>query len=659
MDFKEILQLVVIGVAIGSAYAIAASGLVVTYTTSGIFNFAHGAIGMLSSFLYWQLTVQNGWPVWIAVIFVVVVFGPAVGALIEWGIVRGLRGSSLATRIVVTIALMVFAMGLATNIWEGQSASLPGFFPNADPVRFLDVALSVHQVIVIFSALAVALCLRFFLFGTRIGTAMRAVVDSPATASLNGIRPDVVSQLSWAIGAGLAALAGVLIGPMLQLEAFALTFLVINAYAAAVVGRLKSLPMTFVGAVGLGLFINLVPYVVEHIGFLSSALEGWRYQPALPAVFLFIVLMLIKDSSLRGARPNRARTMRVPTLMESVLASAAVILFTIVVAQFLSNDTLNRLQLGLAIGVVGLSLVVFTGYGGQVSLGQMGFAGVGAFAMLKVGGDSGNPLGLLAAFALAAPVGALVAIPALRVRGLYLALTTMAFAQFMDETVFRHEDVFGSTSNALGRLSIFGMSTDGDKTYLVTVVVVLCLLAIGVLALRRSRYGRILTGMRDSELASATLGVDPRAVKLVTFALSAGIAGVGGALMAMANEGAAAEQFALVQSLPVLLIVVVGGVGMVTSAFSGGLALGLMSVVGKQVDISNLELLLTGVAAVGLSRSPEGWGVGLADQVTRIVPTSRRFAFLPGRPAAKEEPVAEVTPADVTRPAGVRAGGLV
>src|SRR6195952_1614957 len=236
MDWNKLLELTIYGVALASIYAIAASGLVVTYTTSGIFNFAHGAIGMLMAFAYWQVRVEWGWPTWISLIVILGFVAPLTGALIERLLIRNLRAAPLAVTLVVTAALMVGLMGLATVLWPpNQSRLLPAFF-TGETVTIVHTIVTYQQILTIGLAVLLAFLLRALFTWTRTGIAMRAVVDSRDLVALNGGRPVMLSTLSWALGAMLAGLAGILLasGPTgIGLVIEALTLVVINAYAAA------------------------------------------------------------------------------------------------------------------------------------------------------------------------------------------------------------------------------------------------------------------------------------------------------------------------------------------------------------------------------------------------------------------------------------------
>src|SRR3954469_23989523 len=289
------LTLTVVGIVVGCIYALSATGLVVTYITSGIFNFAHGAAGMIAAFTYWKLVVDEGWPAILALPFILLVFAPALGALIDLLIMRNLHAASEEVRVIVTVALMLFLLGVGLFFWDpGVPRTLPRYF-GADHIRLFSLNILYHQVIIVIAAIAVAVGLRLFLFRTRIGVALRAVVDSPELAAYFGAAPSRVRMLGWAMGSSLAALAGVLLAPIVTLDVLLLTLLVINGYAAAVAGRLRSLPLTFAGGIVLGL---LESYVVGYApgNFLSYL------RPTVPIIFLYVALLIFPHSRLRVGR---------------------------------------------------------------------------------------------------------------------------------------------------------------------------------------------------------------------------------------------------------------------------------------------------------------------------------------------------------------------
>jgi branched-chain amino acid transport system permease protein len=598
----QFLALTVVGIVAGCIYALTATGLVVTYTTSGIFNFAHGALGMVAAFAYWELSVNQGWPTPVALVVVLFVLAPLMGALIERVLMRPLHGASVDTSLTVTIGLLLLLIGVATIIWDPtQSRVLPQFFAG-NSVTIFSVVVTWHQLTVVIVAAAAAVGLRLFLFRTRPGTAMRAVVDDPELASMAGASPARFAQYGWALGAFLAALAGILLAPLVTLDINTLTLLVINGYAAAMVGRLKNLPLTFVG----GLFLGLVESYA--VGYLPVGTLLSQIKPVVPMVFLFIALLAIPQGRLRAA--GRAVALRVPRvagLWESIIAGAIFVAITLIVSYFLSSSNLATAGHGLALAIIMLSLVLLVGYGGQVSLCQLTFAGLGAFAMGEVAGG-GSWLGVLAAIGLSGAVGALVALPAIRLRGLYLALATLAFAEAMDYGFFQNANVFGSGSAiSVGRVHIPGISLSSPRAFLVFLSIVFAAVGVGVLALRRSAFGRRLVAVGDSPPGTATVGINITRTKLIVFTASAALAGLGGVLYGGQQSEVGANDFQLLYSLTLLLLASVWGIKTVSGMLVAGLLFAIFPVIQSHVPaLRDLLYVAVGLGAISIGRNPNG-----------------------------------------------------
>ncbi len=625
---QEFISYTIFGLVTASIYAIAASGLVVTYTTSGVFNLAHGAVGMFGAFVYWEMRFGWGWPTWLSLVVVVGLLAPLFGCVLERVLMRNLADATEAIKLAVTIGVLVALVGAALWIWNPQiSRPFPVFYPN-DKVKLLGTFVTWDQLITLGLGLLCAIGFRVLLYRTRIGLDMRAVVDDRSLVLLNGGRPDRASAFSWAVGSSLAALAGILIAPYLQLSVLTLTLLVVNAYAAAVIGRLRSLPLTFLGAAIIGL---LQSYAV---GYLPTSRVIWlqNIPETVPIIVLFVALIALPHQRLRGRAARRTReSFPVPSFRTTLVGAAIVILGTWALSPLLSVQSLFSMSTGFGLGIVGLSLVPLLGYGGQISLCQMTYAGIGAMVFAHVTGG-GSPFGLLVVFLITAVVGGLTALPAIRLRGLYLALATAAVAEFCDDfvfglpsiTVFGHTlQLFGSGTLAIARVHVPFVNVNSDRGYLVVLSGVFAILAICVVALRRSRWGRYLLAMRESPAACAMLGLRLTTVKLAVFALSAGMAGIGGALLAGLSTQVAPDSFDFFASLPVLLLMMAGGIGMVSGAFFGAVALGLFSALGAVSSVFNsISQLLPGMVGIGLGQQPNGVaadiGAGLGGLAQRI-----------------------------------------
>lgn len=642
----DFISYTIFGIVTASIYAIAASGLVVTYTTSGVFNLAHGAIGMFGAFVYWQFRFAWGWPTWLAVITVVLVLSPLFGCALERILMRNLTDATEATKLAVTIGVLVALVGAALWIWNPQvSRPFPAFFAG-HKVDIVGTYVTADQIITLGLGAACAIGLRMLLYRTRLGIEMRAVVDDRTLVLLNGGRPDRASMSSWAIGAALASLAGILIAPYLQLSVVPLTLLVVNAYAAAVIGRLRSLAMTAVGAAIIGL---LQSYAV---GYLPTSTVPWlqNLPGSIPIIVLFVALLLLPHQRLRAQIGRRSReAFPIPTFRIALVGAVVLIGLSALFASLLSTQGLFSMSTGLGLGIVGLSLVPLLGYGGQISLCQMTYAGIGA-VVFSHATSGGSPLGLVLAFLVAALVGAIAAFPAMRLRGLYLALATAALAEFCDDfvfglqsiTVFGHKiPLFGSGTLPVARLDIPFVDVGDDRVYMVLLAVVFAIVGIVVVALRRSRYGRILLAMRESPSACAMLGLRLSTVRLAIFAFSAGIAGVGGALLAGLSSQVAPDAFSFFQSLPLLLLMMAGGVAMVSGALFGAVALGLFSWFGALSSLVNRAAqLLPGLVGIGLGQQPNGVAAdiaaGVSGQARRAGRRLRRLP-MPQRQASLQE----------------------
>jgi len=599
------LSYTVIGIFTGAAYAIAAGGLVLTYSTTRVFNIAHGAVGMVFAFLYWDFSVKQGLPVWLSLFLVLGVIAPLTGVFLQRVVTRGLGAAPVGVSLVVTVGILVTLIGLAQQIWKPSARSIPLFYPD-DLIRIGGVVITWQQVITVVLSVIVAIGLYVLLARTRIGTAMRASVDNPELLSLYGGRSDIVAALAWAVGTSLAALAGILLAPVIGLQYFDLTLLVISAYAAAMLGKLTNLPMTYVGAMGLGLAQSYVVGYLEHIPF-ADRLTG--LPAVIPTLFLFAILVLLPQAPLRIGQIKGIVSAPVPTLGRSALWGGGLILGVVVMAMGLATSDLILVGTAATYGIVMLSLVLLTGYGGYVSLAQFTFAGVGAVAYAKL--DQPNLFGLLVAVLIAAAVGALVAIPVLRLTGLYLALATLAFGQLMDKIVFQSSWAF-EFNNPLDadRLSILGTKIDDTGAYTVLMAVFFVLIALLVVAIRRGRLGRVLIAARDSQAACGTLGLDLRWVRVGIFAGSAGIAGLAGALFAGLRGTIGSEDFIFFKSLLLLLCAVVWGVTSVTGALFGGTFLMLLTYLpGPLADSPSMQSILfmvLGVGAIVIGRDPNG-----------------------------------------------------
>lgn len=619
-----LISFTILGLFTGAAYAIAASGLVLTYTTTRVFNIAHGAFGMVMAFTFWDLSQRQGMPTWLALVLVLGVIAPGTGWLVQRFVTRGLGEGPVSVSLVVTVGLFVGLIGVAQYVWPPEPRSVPPFLPDKG-VQIGDTYVTAHQLITIGLSALVALLLYLLLNRTRVGTAMRASVDNPVLLRLFGGNPDHVASLAWAIGISLAALAGILLSPAIGLSYYDLTLLVINAYAAAMLGRLKSLPLTFVGAMGLGILQSFAVAYVPSDGNLAGL------RAVVPALFLFAVIIAMPQAQLRIGQVKGIVTAPLPSMTKSLGWGAGLLFLVAMLAAAMSDANLLLVGTAATYAMVMLSLVLLTGYGGHVSLAQLTFAGVGALTYCKIGEP--NLYGLFVSALVAGVVGALVALPVLRLTGLYLALSTLAFGVLMDKLVFQAEFAFGYNNTLpADRLTVLGRSFDSTGGYVLVMSVFFVLMSLFLLVLRRGALGRMLIAMRDSQAACGTLGLDMRWFRVGLFGLSAAMAGLAGGLFAGLRGTVGAADFQFFNSLPLLLLAVVCGVTSVTGAALGGVGLMLLPVLqSERPELAGLVFAVLGFGAVALGRDPNGlanllFGLGrrldarFGDRVRTVVP---------------------------------------
>ncbi|MFF1698621.1 ATP-binding cassette domain-containing protein [Streptomyces sp. NPDC058257] len=510
-------DLTLAGLAVGSAAALTGIGLIVTYRATGVLNFAHGAIAMVCAYVLRQLTVEWHWPLPLATAFTLLLVAPAIGLLLEKAVFRPLSvlGDDPAQTLVASIGVFVLLVGGATLIWgPGAKADAPALVP-ADPWAQLGVTAVL--------AASVWAVTRW----TRFGSELRAVVDNRPLAVLGGIDADRVASAGWAFGAFTAGLTGVLLAPFVRLDPYGMPLLVMEVVAVAVAARMRSMSVAVVVALGVGVAQSQLTRLHPS--------SGWA-EPLLQAVGanLFVVALLIAALVLPGIGSQttlvRTATARVPTPPGAWIVAAVLFLIPL---GFAGSDLTTSVQVP-ALAVVLLSLVIVTGRGGQISLGQAAYAGLGALftALLTAGRFPGLPeLPHLPALALAvllvAPLGLLTGWPALRRRGLALALATFAVGVGVSRFVFAQP--YATSGLALDRPAGF----DGDRAYYVLELVLLAAALLFATTMRRGRMGRALAAMRDHEAGAGAAGVPVRTLKLTAFVAGAALAALGGGMLGM------------------------------------------------------------------------------------------------------------------------------
>lgn len=636
---EDILRAVLQGTPPGAVFALVALGFVLTYKTSGVFNLAFGAQAYVSAGMYFKARVEWEWPIIWSFILAVVVLAPLIGLLLERFIFRPLRTASAVAKLVVAVGLTVALPALFELLSKFQAVAgrTPvGIMPRGAEVYYDPLGIypwsrdELAQLIIAFTALV--LITTFFRYFAA-GLAMRAVVESPRMTELAGINADRVSAMAWALSSFFAGLAGVLIAPRFNTLAAPDFFnIMVVAVAAAALGQLVSLRGAVFGGVGLGILIALfntyIPRWSETMTWLRPVQEN--LTPSLPFVVLFGVIVLwpatrrpreagdplasVDPPPLSPAAVTRPKSLTIATRLFGGLVLVIGGFFVFAKADV---SWLFLVTQAVIMSTIFLSITVMTGLGGQISLCQGTFAAIGGFTVYQFADRWGTSV-LLAAFigaAIAAAVGALIALPVLRLGGVWLAIATLAFAFFFDSVMVKLSFVGGGETSLLqgtrvSRPSFAGIDFNNNKSFLVLVVVIFVIVSLLVIQLREGTVGRTLRALRGSELAAASIGISAGRARITAFALSAGIAGLGGALLSIQQKNVGyGINFSPSAGLFWLVVVVTLSARTVEGAVFAGATAGLF----ERVILRNIfhlsgkwRFVLFGLTAVQFARHPDG-----------------------------------------------------
>ncbi|MEY2455335.1 MAG: hypothetical protein QOK06_429 [Acidimicrobiaceae bacterium] len=624
---RDVVNSLINGFPDGCIYALVATGLVLGYRASGVFNFAFGAQAFTSATVFYVLVIDHGWPRLPAALVAIVGCGVVLGLVLDRFIFRLLRTAPPLAKLVTTIGLLVGIPEIVRVLFGTDVKNRPpSIAPDPDKVfHFGEYNINGDTMMTVVTTLVVIGVLSFVLLRTPIGLRMRAVVESPRMAQLNGLNADRVATGASVLSSVLAGLAGVLLAPLnSQVDANAFTLLLVAATAAAVFGGLSSLPLTLAGGVILGVSKDLIVRVFHIDG------EPARYiRPSVPFIFLALSLLLLPGLRRRREVTDPLSGVDPPppalavTYMDPRLAKLNKVLFAVFIGvvftlvQFsLSGHFVQEATKGLALTTIFLSVTVLTGLGGQISLCQASFAGLGAFTAGQLAAHWGVPIfvGMLAGALVAAALGALIAIPCLRLGGLSLALGTLAFALMIENTLFQTAWLTGAPQGVeVPRPVFLGIDFGQDRPFFFFTFVVFAICGIVVIRIRRGTTGQVLAALRGSEVAATAIGINPVRAKLTAFTVSAAIAGLGGALFAAAQNAPVTDKdFPAVYGLVWVLLVCSLGARTVDGAVNAGMSFILFPVVLEDVLrldsnlVLPLQFALFGFGAITFARHQEG-----------------------------------------------------
>jgi ABC-type branched-subunit amino acid transport system ATPase component/ABC-type branched-subunit amino acid transport system permease subunit len=641
-------------------------------------NFAQGAFAMVGAYLYYRATGDRGWSP--ALAWAVAIGVPAALAVATQVLVMSrLRRASALVRVVATLSVFFLAIAVAGRIWGDQGTPVRSPLPTTTRSLFGEgTAVSEDRLWLVVVAVVVTAALAALFRWTRFGHATDAAAENPVAAAALGYSPDRIAIVNWALGGALAAVAGVLVAPILFLSVGALAFTVLRGLAAALVGSFRSFWWTLGGAFGIGVIESTLSRYIEDKGLFAPVVtpDGLLLGKFTSAsvyrsvAFLMIVVVMViggRSLPLRSALLDRLPA--VGTGKVSAIGLALATAGAVAVLFLAPEEWALALLISMGTAIVCLSLVVVTGFVGQLSLAQMALAGFGAWAAGRLATSFGWPfLPAVVAGALAAvPAGALVALPALRTRGINLAVLTFGLSVLISEMVLGNTALTGGFDGTRpDPPSIVGIEIDAlnhPDRYGFVVLVALVLAGLAVANLRRGRAGLRLLAVRGNERAAASLGVSVPAAKLYGFSIGAGIAGLGGSLLAFRSVNVSYLGFTGFASIQIVVVAVIGGIGYVIGPlFAGPLAVGG---IGARItdtfgfDPSTLELVSGVLLVVILFANPNG----LADSNVRSLRRLRGRRRHP--PPAPAPPALAATGIDLegrrlaVRDLTVRFGGVV
>jgi ABC-type branched-subunit amino acid transport system ATPase component/ABC-type branched-subunit amino acid transport system permease subunit len=629
-ELTDHLNFMLLGAGNGAVFAALAVALVMVYRSSGVLNFATGSLALHAAYTYAFLrngqllliipflpkTVDVGgeWSLWPALI-VTVLIEALVGVLAYVLLFRPLRNRAPVTKAVGSLGLVALMTGLLAEAAGRNQIVVNPIFPKKNfelgGLKFVG-----DRIFLAATIIAIAVAFAALSKYTRFGLATRASAESEVGALVSGLSPERIAIVNWALSAAVAGLAGILISPLTPLLPATYTLFVVPALAAAVLGNFSALLPAAFGGLAIGMLQGWTVYMTANYDWFPDSGAG-----DLVPLLIVLVLLVLRGRPLpdRGAlveqtlghvpRPN---SLAVPAAVGSVIGLAALLI--------LQDSYRGAIITGLIFGIFALSFIVITGYVGQISLAQLSLGGVAAFLLSHLTSDWGVPFPIapLLAAAGSAVIGVVVGLPALRIRGMLVAVVTLMLAVALEGLWFRHPKLSGGSE---GRLveppSLFGIDLQigSGRTFPriefgIMTLIVFVLLAAFVAWLRRSRLGSAMLAVRANERSAAAAGISVVRVKLVGFAISAYIAGIGGTLLAYYQPRVTFASYSAIEGLNVFTTAFLAGI----TAVAGAVAMAVFALGGivyivfdRAIDFGNWYVIISGLGLiVAVIFNPEG-----------------------------------------------------
>jgi ABC-type branched-subunit amino acid transport system permease subunit len=574
----EFLQICIGGLVVGSIYAAIALGFSLVFRVTGAINLSQGGFAIIAAMLGYTLGVAWGFPLWLAIpaaVITTVAVGTAIGAIT---FVPALERLSNANVLMLTAGLLTAIEGFSLVVWGSQPYAMPPF-SGEQPLAFGAIRMPT-QAFWVFGAVALCIAALWFLVArTKLGKALRACAENPAAAGLMGIDVRRMTLVSFALATLIAAISGVIVAPTTSLQFDTGRLFTISGFVAAAIGGIASFPGAVVGGLFLGLASQLATAYISSL--FSNAI----------ALLILLSVLIFRPSGLVQAGVSRrqdtrdevkavAHAAKLPANLVLPLAAAALLIAALVPFVVTDNGILSGLVIALILFMTLMGLDILMGYAGQVSLGQAGFMAIGGYTSgyLSINYELAPVLSIFAGIAVSLVCGLVLSVVTLRLRGLYLALATLAFGLLVDSCAVGFLDITGGPSGLVGIPSFsvagFEFGTPRRMYYLVLTLDIIIL--FGLSGAMRSGFGRALKAIRSDQMAAAALGINTVRYKLAAFLISVTLASVAGSMYAFFFNFLSPEMVGTSRSLELVAMLIVGGESTLFGGMFGALVLTLL-----------------------------------------------------------------------------------
>ncbi|WP_298257838.1 ABC transporter permease [Bradyrhizobium sp.] len=631
----EFVQIAIGGLVVGSMYAAIALGFSLIYRVTGAINLAQGGFALIAALIGYTFGVAWGWPLIVAIPAAVIATVIAGVVLARFTFVPALARLSNANVLMLTAGILTMIEGFSLVVWGSQPYATPPF-SGEQPLAFGGITIPT-QAFWVFGATALIIAALWFLIAeTRLGKGLRACAENPAAASLMGIDVPRMTLFSFGLATLIAAIAGVIVAPSTSLQFDTGRLFTISGFVAAAIGGMASFPGAIIG----GLFLGLVTQ-------LSTAYISSLFSSAISLLILLVVLIWRPQGLIAGGVARRQDTRddvkaaghaaKLPAHLGWPLAALAVLVAVAIPFAVTDNGIMSSLVIAAILFMALMGLDVLMGYAGQVSLGQAGFMAIGGYTSgyLAINTEIAPALSIFAGIGVSLACALVLSVVTLRLRGLYLALATLAFGLLIDSCAVGFIDITGGPSGLVGIPSFsvagFTFATPRAMYYLVLALDIVILL--GLFGAMRSGFGRALQAIRSDQMAAAALGINTVRYKLAAFLISVTLASLAGSLYAFFFNFLAPEMVGTSRSLELVAMLIIGGESTLVGGLFGALLLTLLPVMSAPLAI--YKTFASGALLVAsFLHLPQGiYGV--------LIQLLTRLAGARGEVAAKVNPVSD------------------